>query len=170
MRHANLDGVYDMNTNMMFFPKIMQPTHAKWEQIHPESAVAESKRLTNGLTNGHHGANDTDATTGSQDPTIFSKVPSVISRNFTVIDTVYQAPPISGAGYPGPDGHVEDPTSGPNGLSSVPDSLLDELSAECRAAFEEARAAETRWKRQWGTEAHSGQRGLLKIGFSGYPV
>ncbi|KAF2167816.1 hypothetical protein M409DRAFT_21963 [Zasmidium cellare ATCC 36951] len=174
-RHANQNGVYDPNTNMMFYPKIMQPTHAKWEYIPPGSDGAEKKPTTNSLPNGHQPNGTSDDThktmdvDTSQDPTIFTKVPPVISRNFTIIDTVYTAP-ISNAGYPGPDGHVEDPTSGPNGLSTVSQELIDELPADCRAAFEEARATELRWKGRWGTEVSSGQRGCLKIGFNGYPV
>lgn len=161
---------------MMFFPKIMQPTHAKWEYIPPGADGPEKKPLTNGLPNGHHpngtsehskDAMDVDT---SHESTLFTKVPPVISRNFTIIDTLYTAPPISNAGYPGPDGHVEDPTSGPNGLSTVSQELIDELPTDCRAAFEEARATELGWKRKWGTEANSGQRGSLKIGFNGYPV
>ncbi|KAF7192248.1 Chromatin structure-remodeling complex subunit rsc7 [Pseudocercospora fuligena] len=165
LRHANKDGVYDANTNMMFYPKIMQPTHAKWEYIPPDDERPSKRRLTNGvangdLTNGHHEED--------QDPnSLFAPVPAVISRNFQVIDTVYTAPPISNAGYPGPDGHVEDPTSGPNGLQTVSQDLIDELPEDCRRAFEEARATEMQWKKQWGTEAN---RGTLKIGFSGYPV
>lgn len=172
-RHANHNGVYDPNTNMMFFPKIMQPTHAKWEYIPPGSDGPEKKPSTNGLPNGHYANGTSDEAMDvdtSQEPTIFSKVPPVISRNFTVIDTIYTAPPISNAGYPGPDGHVEDPTSGPNGLNSIPQDLIDELPADCRAAFEHARATELGWKTRWGTEVKSGQRGCLKIGFNGYPV
>ena len=48
--------------------------------------------------------------------------------------------------------------------------ILDELPEDCRKAFESARAAEVGWKQQWGTEAQSGMRGGLRIGFSGYPV
>lgn len=166
-RAQNLNGVYDYNTNMMFYPKIMQPTHAKWEHIPPGADGVDEKPLTNGLTNGHpNGEHDSTANTD----TIFSKVPVAISRNFKVIDTVYTAPPISHAGYPGPDGHVEDPTSGPNGLSTVSQELIDVLPADCRVAFEAARATELNWKRQWDTEANSAHRGHLKIGFNGYPV
>lgn len=172
MREANLNGVYDHNTNMMHYPKIMQPTHAKWEHIPPDD-TEDKKPLTNGLANGHTPSDsdhDTVMETSTSQPTIFSKVLPVISRNFTIVDTVYQAPPISNAGYPGPDGHVEDPTSGPNGLSTISQDLVDELPPECRAAFEEARAMEVRWKQGWGTEQHSARRGGLKIGFNGYPV
>ena len=170
----------------MFYPKIMQPTHAKWEQIPPPTTPAqqEVKVLSNGLTNGYHHINGTGSSPNdsmeieeiprSQDqppqPSIFSDVPAIISRNFTIVDTVYKAPPLSGAGYPGPDGHVEDPASGTTGLSNIPNELVDELPPDCRRAFEEARRTELRWTRQWGTETQSGLRGDLKIGFNGYPV
>lgn len=145
----------------------MQPTHAKWEQIPAEPAASEATtQLTNGHTNGHnHDAMDVDPASS-----IFSKVPSVISRNFTVIDTAFSSAPISNAGYPGPDGHVFDPSSGPNGLSTVSHDLIEELPEECRKAFIEARESELGWKRSWGTEANSCQRHGLKIGLNGYPV
>lgn len=168
-RAQNLNGVYDYNTNMMFYPKIMQPTHAKWTYIPPGTDGMDEKPLTNGYTNGDVNGEHHSAGAHGED-TIFSTVPAAISRNFRVIDTVYSAPPISHAGYPGPDGHVEDPTSGPNGLSTVSQDLIDELPAECRVAFEAARATELKWKKQWDTEANSGHRGHLKIGFNGYPV
>lgn len=175
-RGFNNNGVYDYNTNMMFYPQIMQPTHAKWEYVPPNSEDHDQKHLTNGLPNGHaaNGDEELDSAMDIDAPpeksTMFSKVPPVISRNFTVVDTVFNAPPISNAGYPGPDGHVVDPTSGPNGLSTISQDLVDELPPECRAAFEAAKAQEVAWKKSWGTEATSGQRGSLKIGFNGYPV
>lgn len=165
-RKSTHDGVYDPHTNMMFYPTIMQPTHAKWEQIPPQPATESSQQqhLTNGSS--AHPPNDSPST----EPTIFSPVPPVVSRNYAVIDTTYTAPPISNAGFPGPDGTITDPTSGSQGLSSIPSDILDELPEDCRQAFETARAAEVGWKQQWGTEAQSGMRGGLKIGFSGYPV
>lgn len=151
----------------MFYPKIMQPTHAKWEHIPAEPAASETiLHLTNGHTNGHnHDTMDVD-----EAPTLFSKVPAVISRNFTVVDTAFSSAPLSNAGYPGPDGHVFDPSSGPNGLSTVSQDLIEELPEECRKAFLQARDMELGWKRSWGTEAGSCSRGGLKIGLNGYPV
>lgn len=192
LRRANLNGVYDTHTNLMFYPKIMQPTHVHWEQVPPPEtpAEAEQKQLTNGLTNGHHLPNgtaedhdamDVDAEhapdrmqsqLSTQTPTIFHPVPTSVSRTFTVIDTCFASPPVSGAGYPGPDGNIEDPSSGPNGLCSVPDEIVDELPPDCRAAFEAERARERRWKEGWGSEVQSGLRpqGGLRIGFNGWPV
>lgn len=184
LRRANLNGVYDTHTNMMFYPKIMQPTHVRWEQVAPpeDPTEAETKQLTNGLTNGHQLPNGTEVEEDAMDieqqqrrltaesPTMFHPVPAPVSRTFTVVDTVFTSPPVSGTGYPGPDGNIKDPTSGPNGLSSIPDDIADELPEDCRRAFEAERAKERAWKRQWGTEVQSGLRGGLKIGFNGWPV
>lgn len=175
-RKSTNDGVYDPHTNMMFYPKSTQPTHVKWEQIPPPTDAELSKQLTNGTahTNGDHDADamtvDPPSNSQQQPSTNFSDVPAVVSRNYAVIDTVYKAPPISNAGFPGPDGTITDPSSGAQGLSTIPTDLLDELPEECRKAFEEAKAAELGWKQQWGTEGQSSMRGGLKIGFSGYPV
>jgi chromatin structure-remodeling complex protein RSC7 len=179
MRNATHDGVYDTHTNMMFYPKIMQPTHARWEQVPPPDRSSDMKALTNGLTNGHHtnGTSENPADPDTMDTseatghsTIFTPIPSLISRNFVAVDTHFTSPPISNAGYPGPDGAITDPTSGPNGLTSIPDDVIDELPEECRKAFEEARRTEVEWKKYWGTEAQSALRADLKVGFSGYPV
>lgn len=185
VRRSTLDGVYDTHTNMLYYPRIMQPTHAQWEHVPPPDAASDAKPAMNGLTNGHAMTNDAieqDDHDNAMDveeiprtkdvlqATIFSDVPPVVSRNFAVIDMHYAAPPLSNAGYPGPDGHVTDSTSGPNGLDSIPDALLDELPEDCRRALEEAKQSENQWKRQWGTEAQSALRQGLKIGFNGYPV
>jgi chromatin structure-remodeling complex protein RSC7 len=38
LRKANLDGIYDAHTNLMCYPKITQPTHARWEEVAPEES------------------------------------------------------------------------------------------------------------------------------------
>ena len=176
-RKSTHGGVYDPHTNMMFYPKAMQPTHAKWEQIPPTSQSGSTPQLANGTahTNGNSNSDPMsldlpNSSQTPQQPTIFAPVPPVVSRNYAVIDTAYTAPPISAAGFPGPDGSITDPTSGSQGLSQIPQDLLDELPEDCRRAFESARAAEVGWKKQWGSEGDSCLRGGLKIGFSGYPV
>jgi chromatin structure-remodeling complex protein RSC7 len=89
-----------------------------------------------------------------------------------VVDTSFIAPALTTGGYPGPDGPVQDPTSGSNGLSTIPDELIAELPEDCRREFERAREEERLWKEQWGNEGRSGCRpgGGLKIGFVGMPV
>lgn len=182
MRQANLEGVYDTHTNLMFYPKIMQPTHAKWERVEPPPD-ADSKPFTNGygsdsmhLTNGHAYGSDHDSAMEVEEvlrqegpkSTIFSDVPPVISRNFAVIDTTLSTAPISSAGLPGNDGSIADLNS--TSLSNISPDLVDELPDECKAAFHEARAIERGWKKQWTTERHDGLRGDLFIGYNGYPV
>ncbi|KAF2828734.1 nuclear localization protein-like protein NPL6 [Ophiobolus disseminans] len=36
LRRANLGGVYDPHTNLMCYPKVTQPTHARWEEAPSE--------------------------------------------------------------------------------------------------------------------------------------
>ena len=171
-RRDNLNGVYDTHTNMMFYPKIMQPTHARWEQLPtPDSSEPERKHLTNGdLPNGTTNHHDEPVDTDSQQPTIFPPIPPVVSRNFTIVDTTFTSPSLSSSGYPGPDGFALDLASGPNGLSSIADDIVDELPEDCRRAFEDAKRTEMQWKRQWDTERQSSMRGVLKVGLTGWPV
>lgn len=126
----------------MQYPKIMQPTHARWEQIDDH---AENRKL---LANGH--------TNGDQEDevhTIFTPVKPIYSRNFMIVDTAYQSAPSSHLGVPGPDGDAYD--IGFNGLSSIPDDIKADLPLDCREAFEQALEKEIQWKTQWGTESSS---------------
>lgn len=177
MRRANLAGVYDPHTNLTHYPKIMQPSHVKWEQVH-ESAVDDDENSsfphsasTNGnLTNGDHAHAAGDPHTAHSQPSgnLFKPVPEVVARNLLVTDVYYESPPISNLGVPGPDGDVYD--LGTNGLSDVTQEVLDVLPENCRAAFYEARAAELAWKAKWIDEHKDGARGKLRIGFNGFPV
>jgi chromatin structure-remodeling complex protein RSC7 len=127
----------------MHYPKAMQPSHAKWIQIDDEAEANE------GLANRH------------QEDTIFAPVKPVYSRNFMIVDTVYQSAPYSNLGVPGPDGDAHD--LGFNGLSSVSDEIKAELPRECLEAFEAALAREQQWKERWSTEAADGMRNTPKI-------
>jgi chromatin structure-remodeling complex protein RSC7 len=171
-RKANLKGLYDPHTNLMHYPKITQPTHVKWEELTTEPSQQSLPKLTNGVshvTNGVHHVDLNGASTNhAPTSTMFAPISQVISRNFLVIDTKYESPPISGLGIPGPDGDVLD--VGPNGLPDVTDEILAELPPDCRKALEDAKAKEAGWKQRWGNEVEDGARGQLKIGFLGYPV
>lgn len=158
----------------MFYPKIMQPSHVKWENIPTPSQHLETQQQQKALTNGHHlttGTNSHDQDTSNttqQHPTIFSDVPAIVSRNFLITDTVFESPAVSNLGVPGPDGDIDD--LGPNGLTDISQAVIDELPEDCRAAFEEARSRELGWKSKWGSEVGDGCRASLRIGFNGFPV
>ncbi|KAJ5047240.1 uncharacterized protein L3040_003079 [Drepanopeziza brunnea f. sp. 'multigermtubi'] len=141
-RRQILKGSYDVHTNVKHYPKIMQPTHARWEQIddHEETATAP---LTNGDSENRA---ETD---------FFTPVKPIYSKNFMIVDTVYETP-ASNFGVPGPDGDFHD--LGFNGLSSISDDVKAELPDDCRMALEEALAKELEWKSRWGSETADGHR------------
>lgn len=139
LRRQNLNGIYDPHTNVMHYPSIMQPTHARWEQI--DDYEVEFEKSDNGVNSGA----DEHANT------LFTPVKPIYSRNYMIIDTVCESAPSSNLGVPGPDGNAYD--VGFNGLASVPDEIKAELPPECLKAFEETLAKEMEWKQRWKTEA-----------------
>ncbi|KAK1824572.1 chromatin structure-remodeling complex subunit RSC7 [Friedmanniomyces endolithicus] len=189
-RRSNLDGVYDAHTNMMFFPQIMQPTHARWEQIPPPSTASTPQQQQHLAINGHHltngtnphtnnadAANDLNAPDQPQEPTLFPPIPPIISRNFAIIDTHFLSPALTNPSHPSRTTPLDMASSGhgysnSGGLSAIPDEVLAELPEECRAAFEEAKRAEMSWSGLWGREGEVGMRpgGGLGVGLSGFPV
>lgn len=156
VRRANLNGVYDIHTNQMHYPRIMQPTHARIEQVVDSEEAA--------------------ANPSSSSSTIFPPVKPSISRNFLVMDThlemptvgispsAYDAPFAVGGGGGGEDDAERErdrevseaadflaPFRG--GLRAVPDDVRDLLPEDCRRAFDKARAAEEAWFARWGDES-----------------
>jgi chromatin structure-remodeling complex protein RSC7 len=153
-RKACWDGVYDAHTNAMHYPRITQPTHARWEPILDDDEPGEDA-LTNGDT-----ADDAK-------PSMFGKVPTVVARNFMVTDTVFEAPPLNGPGLPGVDGPTLD--VGAAGLPNPDPELLELLPEECRAALLREKEREAEWKTKWTSEVVDGMRGQLRIAFLGWP-
>ncbi len=143
----------------------MQPTHARWEQVHPSSTQLQAPRANaNDLEGLAHGtprhANDSDQTTSS----IFSGVPPVLTRKFMISDTYYESPLTSTLGYPGPDEAVLD--VGAPGLTHVSEEVLAELPEECRQAFDKARAEEKDWKGKWSSEDDDHARATVRITYN----
>ncbi len=168
-RRQNLDGFYDPHTNIMQYPTITQPTHARWEQIPPSSTLPSSmnetaKALTNGDVTHINDHNHELVDRGQQEETNFPPIRPLYSRNFLIVDTHFITPPISGLGIPGPDGHVLDIKQ--NGLTDVPDGVLSELSPDCLQAFIEARDAELKWRAGWRTEQEDGARARFKVDYN----
>lgn len=145
MRHTNLNGVFDIHTNIIQYPKIMQPTHARWERLPPPDPRGAARLMQDmsslTLTNGapaeneeapepstepnatHHPDTITTDTTTATDtatehqPTIFSSIPASLSNRFGIHDIHYESPQYSNMGIPGPDGDLVD--VGPNGLITI---------------------------------------------------
>ncbi|KAJ4385580.1 chromatin structure-remodeling complex subunit RSC7 [Gnomoniopsis smithogilvyi] len=140
IRRRNNNGVYDVHTNTMQYPTIMQPTAARIQQIPPSAT--------------------TSSDTASQ---VFPVLSPSIPRNFMVTDTYYETPPagISAASY---DARAYSAVGGDDflapfrGLGAISDDIKDTLPAECRQAFDEALAREKNWHSKWGTEAAAKSR------------
>lgn len=178
-RQTTLDGVYDPHSNMMQYPGITQPTHARWESsIPPRPTPPPSAGQEPGAdrasapSSGTHRSSAQDATEAAATPAdtgpdaeelVFPPLPPVVHRSFLIVDTVFQAPPISGLGVPGPDGQPLD--VGPPGLDDVGDDIVAELPPECRTAFEAAREQRRRWKNGWQAEMEDGARRRYRLGF-----
>ncbi|KAH8167308.1 hypothetical protein CIB48_g930 [Xylaria polymorpha] len=135
VRRQNIAGVYDVHTNIMQYPAIMQPTHARVESVMDSSS-------------------QTDSDENPRFPSLDPRIP----RNFTVIDTYMETPPagISSAVYEKREvpGFLADF----QGLGAVSSDILDELPPECRAAFDKALDKEKAWKATWGPEKTTTRR------------
>ncbi|KAK3390777.1 chromatin remodelling complex Rsc7/Swp82 subunit-domain-containing protein [Podospora didyma] len=146
VRRQNMAGVYDIHTNQMHYPAIMQPTHARILQI----ADSEQPEEPSGRT-------------------IFAPIKPAISRNFLVIDTTLETPPagIAPVAYDVPfrtspaDRALSaqaDFLSPFKGLGPVSDDIRDLLPEDCREAFDAARRKEEEWFTYWGNEADNNCR------------
>lgn len=174
----------------------MQPTHARWERLPPPDPRAASN-LHKGLSTLTLTADererdqpepepepqqppDTEKPDESHDEpnitSIFSSVPSALSRRFAIHDTIYETPPYPNTGIPGPDGDVH--SIGSNGLLSIASShnpefvtpeILAELPPECKDALVEAAAREWEWKSNWRGEVDDGARSRPFKSYSWFP-
>lgn len=178
-RRETLNGVYDPHTNLMFLPKIMQPTHARWEQLETPMSPPKKRKiamvngdshLSNGITNGDHGHDTTDqqqhSTQQSSHP-FLAQPSSLLARNYLVVDTYFQTPPHATLPGPGPGSVIdsEDPAVG--GGRQLPDLSSEDITSlplECRNALGLAKQREDEWRRQWSHETKDGRRAQLKIG------
>ena len=177
-RRQAANGIYDIHTNVMHYPRNTQPTHARWERV-PEleqPATSEESRSNHVLPNGPNGTSssndaahiDGDGSALPRQPengdTIFPPIPSSITRNFMVTDVVYVSPAMPDMPYPGPDGQLMDEFD--TSLSSVPQDIIDLLDDQQRHDFLQARGFEREWKSQWKTEREDKLRGELNISYN----
>ncbi|KAI1302471.1 hypothetical protein F5Y03DRAFT_209461 [Xylaria venustula] len=129
VRRQNISGVYDVHTNLMQYPAVMQPTHARIEQVVNSSSP-------------------TDLDSNPRFPPLDPRIP----RNFTVIDTYMETPPASLSSAVYEKREVPAFLSEFQGLGAVSSDILNDLPPECREAFDKALEKEKAWKATWGTE------------------
>ncbi|KIV95141.1 hypothetical protein, variant [Exophiala mesophila] len=140
-RTGNLEGVYDIHTNLMQWPAHTQPTHARWEVV-----VDSKPRIPN-----------------SDDiPTKLPALDPVYGRNFCIHDVCLESAPESALGKPGAE-------AADNTLSSIPADILEELSPEQLASFQEAWAREANWRSKWRTERFDGLRAYIPASVEWFP-
>ncbi|KAJ5477129.1 Chromatin structure-remodeling complex subunit rsc7 [Penicillium diatomitis] len=180
VRRETMTGTYDVHTNTMHYPKIMQPTHARWEYV-PSSDAGSTAELMSTLSINAQNSAEMDTAvekTNEQAPTetSFPPAPSHISNRYVVADTIYESPPYSNMGLPGPDGDLMNPS--PNGLASIAQpkhsefmtpEIIDLLPPDCKEAFIDAAAREIHWKSKWGSEAESKLRTQPSKSYAWYP-
>ncbi|KAI4287752.1 MAG: hypothetical protein L6R35_002990 [Caloplaca aegaea] len=146
-RRSNLEGVYDAHTNVIHYPRAMQPTHARWEAC-DDSGGSSLERANEGRR---------------VDPK-FPRIPSLLQRNFMISDTCYVGPPVTGFAMPGSDVDVLDfelPGSAP-----MSESVAVALPSECERALDTIRQEITRWKDLWHSEVRDGARAQLQISYN----
>lgn len=129
----------------MHVPAAMQPTHVRIEQVRDSTKAAAA--APGGSSSG----------SSARFPPLDSRVP----RNFKVVDTYMETPPV------GISPAVYERRETPeflrpfHGLGAVPDEIRDLLPPECRGAFDEARRGESdfraRWDRPESQSAHRRQ-------------
>ncbi|KAL4780935.1 chromatin remodelling complex Rsc7/Swp82 subunit-domain-containing protein [Aspergillus varians] len=186
-RQQNLKGVYDIHTNLIQYPRTMQPSHARWERLPPPDPRGASKltkemstlTLSNGTAEDENAQPETespDNKINEENSTIFSTIPATLSRRFAILDIHTESPPYSNLGVPGPDGDVHD--LGANGLISVADpnhpefvnpEILEELPPECKAALIETASQEWEWKSRWCSEVDDGARTVPLKSYAWFP-
>jgi chromatin structure-remodeling complex protein RSC7 len=190
MRRETLAGVYDPHTNVMCYPRIMQPTHARWEYVPPEPVASASRKRKLDMLNGStwipappssdpsaaaEAADDstvppvlTSPTTTAPSPTAPSILPppsSLLTSNYLIIDTILTSAPHSNLPPPGPDNTDTTPLyPGSGQLPELDEDMAALLPPECREALFEAKVEEEAWRGQWGGEKRDGWRGDLRIG------
>lgn len=141
-RDDNREGVYDIHTNTMQWPKHLQPTHARWEQVsYGEDSHDEEVEILSSN---------------------FSKLNPVYARNFRIHDLCAESAPSSTMPNPGLGAEGRS-------LAAIPTDILDELPAECREAFDKAAEDEMNWRSRWLNESIDGHRAHILSSVDWYP-
>lgn len=181
-RKLTLGGVYDTHTNLVCFPGITQPTHARWQRMPLPEPPSKRRRLdtlketaphskTNGdaaLTNGIDTTHSSSPQPPNSQSKLFQPLSDVLVRNYLIVDTRFETPAHSSLPSPGPAAYsnYSPITNAAPGAPSLSEEDMDEmgLPEECRQALREVKRAENQWTKAWGDEHRDGCRGTMRIG------
>ncbi|KAL8944542.1 MAG: hypothetical protein Q9211_000553 [Gyalolechia sp. 1 TL-2023] len=147
-RRQNLEGLYDPHTNILQYPRTMQPTHARWEACDANSVSPDTE----------------SANEDREVDTKFFQIPSVLERNFLIADTYFASPLVTSFGIPGPDGDVLD--VGPLGLPVMSGSAAVSMPFDSRRALQSTQQEASKWKTLWKGESADGARAQLRISYN----
>lgn len=140
LRRRNLSGVYDTHTNLVMFPKIIQPTRARWLHVNDCDSDQQSSKLISEKE--------------ASGPSLFTPLKSIYSKNLLIIDTMYESAPATLTGNFNSEENEFD--TGFSGLSSISEEIKAELPAECLKALEKTLKIEKQWKSRWESKNENG--------------
>lgn len=138
-RLDNINGIYDIHTNVMQYSASTQPTKARWELVNDEANTQ---------------ATDDNARLPHLNP--------VYGRNFRIHDICLETAPESWFSSAGGDATN-------TGLTSIPQEAFDELPPDVLSAFIEARDREASWRNKWQTEHVDGLRAHIPPSIEWFP-
>ncbi|KAG6096379.1 hypothetical protein E4U30_001566 [Claviceps sp. LM220 group G6] len=136
IRRFNNRGVYDVHTNMMQYPAMMQPTRVRIQQVPPPPSDTKAA----------------SASTSASASAKFPPVPLRMARNFLILDTYCENAPSNEASLPCSKETPADFVAAFNGLEALSGEIKDLLPRECRAALDKALEAKEEFRSRWGTE------------------
>ncbi len=164
-RRQNLNGVYNVHTNVMQYPKIMQPTYARWEQVPPPNQKSPvSPYSIDHVNKNNDDSDDAVAETDIEAEGLFPDIPPVFARNFMITDTYYVTPITSTQEFEGLDEDVTD--TGLGGITQISERVLEALPEDCRRCVIKARSNERAWKEIWGSQHDDLARARLRITYN----
>ncbi len=150
----------------MQYPKMMQHTHARWEQVLPDLVESKTQDISNDRTLSDHVNGNVPVSHGPEQATdtLFTPLPDHFARNFMIVDTYARGPPTSTFGFPGLPGSVID--VGPPPLTDVPEDVIAVLPEESKTAFLAMRDEARRWQSSWSTEGRDKMRAEVHITYN----
>ncbi|KAG6004188.1 hypothetical protein E4U21_001329 [Claviceps maximensis] len=143
IRRLNNRGVYDVHTNVMQYPAMMQPTRVRIEQVSP------------------HESTTTNTSTTAATWTTSQKFPPVsprMAKNFLIMDTYCESAPSNEASRPCSKEIPADFVASFHGIEALSNDIKDLLPRECRAALDKALLANAAFQSRWGTERETMSR------------